>query len=73
MGWVDPSCVHPSCDETLLNTISSDSTDYRDHFMVDLILRTVCQQKRVFVVVGWSHVVRQEPALRALLSEKCSH
>jgi hypothetical protein len=68
VGWVDPASA-----KTLLNKISRDSTEYRDQFMVDLISRTVCQQKRVFVVVGWSHVVRQEPAIRTLLSEKCSH
>ncbi len=67
VGWVDPASA-----ETLLNKISRDSTEYRDQFMVAIIARSVCEQKRVFVVVGWSHIVRQEPAIRALLSEKCS-
>jgi len=66
--WVDPASA-----ETLLNEISRASTEYRDQFMVSLLSSTVCEHKRVLAVVGWSHVVRQEPAIRALLSEKCSH
>ncbi len=66
--WVDPSST-----ETLLNEISRASTEYRDQFMVSFISRAVCEQKRVFAVVGWSHVVRQEPAIRALLLDGCSH
>lgn len=65
--WVDPASVG-----TVLNDISRASTEYRDEYMVSLLSRTVCEQKRVFAVVGASHVVRQEPAIRAFLAENCS-
>jgi hypothetical protein len=65
------SLVDPAGTGTIFNEISRASTDYRDQFMVGLILRTACE-KRVFAVVGWSHVVMQEPAIRELLKKKCS-
>jgi hypothetical protein len=62
--WADPSRIG-----TTLNEISRASTDYRDRFMVAKISRAVREQKRVFAVVGWTHAVMQEPAIRALLKE----
>ena len=67
---VDPA-PDPTVTETIFNEISRASTEYRDQFMIGQISRFVCQ-KRVFAVVGATHVVMQEPAIRKLLSEKCS-
>jgi pheromone shutdown protein TraB len=67
------SSVDPTVTETILNEIARASSEYRDQFMVKKIARTVCEQKRVFAVVGGSHVVMQEPAIRKLLSEKCPY
>ena len=67
---VDPA-PDPTVKETVFNEISRASIEYRDQFMIGQILRFVCQ-KRVLAVVGATHVVMQEPALRALLPEKCS-
>jgi hypothetical protein len=39
--------------------------DFRNHIMIRKILREVKRGKRVFAVVGRSHVVRQEPVLRS--------
>jgi hypothetical protein len=63
----DPACF-PG---TILNEIARASSEYRDRFMVGQISRFACQE-RVFAVVGGSHVVMQEPAIRKLLSDKCS-
>jgi hypothetical protein len=63
--------VDPAAAGTVFNEISRASSEYRDRFMAGLIARTVCDHKRVFAVVGGSHVVMQEPAIRKLLSQKC--
>ena len=49
------------------NDISRRLSDLRDEHMVDLLNREVSKGARVFAVVGGSHVVMQEPALRDLL------
>jgi len=43
--------------------------DFRNRFMVRKILREVKKGKRVFAVVGRSHVVRQEPVIRSKIRE----
>lgn len=42
--------------------------DFRNRFMVRKILREIKKGKRVFAVVGRSHVVRQEPVIRSKIS-----
>jgi pheromone shutdown protein TraB len=51
--------------ETFLNDISRASSDYRDGFMVQLLVQHLSEGQRVFAVVGGSHVVMQERLLRA--------
>jgi hypothetical protein len=46
------------------NDISRRLSDLRDEHMVELLTREVKRGARVFAVVGGSHVVMQEPALR---------
>ena len=69
---VPASWVDPAKSTNRLNEISRASSDFRDKVMAAKISDAVCKQKRVFAVVGASHVVMQEPAIRALVSEKCS-
>ena len=64
---VRPSWFDPTTSETFLNDISRRSGLYRDQYMVGLLIKEVRRGKRVFAVVGGSHVVRQEPALRSIL------
>lgn len=47
------------------NDISRRLSDLRDEHMVDLLAKKMKGGARVFAVVGGSHVVMQEPALRA--------
>jgi hypothetical protein len=57
--WFDPTR-----NDTFLNEVARRSSDYRNCHMVPLLVRTVGEGKRVFVVVGGTHVVLQEAALR---------
>jgi hypothetical protein len=50
---------------TFLNDISRELNNYRDEFTLRLIVQHVSDGQRVFAVVGGSHVIMQEPALRA--------
>lgn len=60
--WFDPVRT-----DTFLNRIARDSSDYRDRYMVELLSWHVELGERVLAVVGGTHVVRQEPALRRRL------
>jgi hypothetical protein len=63
--WFDPTASG-----TFLNDISRESNKYSDEFIVQLIARHVSDGQRVFAVVGGSHVIMQEAALRAMLVSK---
>ena len=63
----DPSWFDPVQSHNVLNDISRSLSEYRDRFMVDLLVGEVLKGKKVFAVVGGSHVVMQEPALRSAL------
>jgi CRISPR/Cas system-associated protein endoribonuclease Cas2 len=65
-----PSWFDPTLTENTFNAISRDSSNFRDRYMLKLIARTVNEKKRVFAVVGASHVVMQEQAIREMLKEK---
>jgi len=58
-AWFDPVRS-----DTVLNRIARAASDYRDRHMVELLSRHVAEGQRVFAVVGGTHVVMQEPALR---------
>ena len=58
MFWFDPMK-----NETVFNEISRASNEYRDRYMVELLVRHLQEGERVFAVVGGTHVVMQEPAL----------
>jgi hypothetical protein len=59
-SWFDPVATG-----TFLNEISRASSDYRDEYMVRLLVQHAADRQRVFAVVGGSHVVMQEAALRS--------
>jgi hypothetical protein len=64
-SWFDPTRA-----DTFLNEIARRSSDYRNCYMVPLLTHTVREGKRVFVVVGGTHAVVQEGALRSALSAR---
>lgn len=53
--------------EHLMQRISRDSSIARDEHMVNQLLEALHRDRRVFAIMGASHVVMQEPALRARL------
>ena len=57
--WIEPNENGP------LNRISEASSELRDRHVVSVLLAALGKGEKVFAVVGASHVVMQEPALRA--------
>lgn len=62
LSWFDPLQS-----ENFLNEMGRRLSEYRDQYMMKLITDSVKQGRRVFAVVGGSHVVMQERAIRNLL------
>lgn len=63
-AWFDPVQ-----ETTFLNALSRLSASYRDGYMIDRLVHHVRAGRRVLAVVGGSHVVMQEDALRSRLRE----
>jgi hypothetical protein len=61
--WFDPTKS-----EAYTNQVSRLSSEFRDRHIVKLLTEAVKNGARVFAVVGFSHVVMQERALKAALS-----
>lgn len=68
--WIPESWFDPTRTDTFLNRIAQRSSDYRNCHMVPLIVQAVRRGERAFVVVGGSHVIMQEPALRSRLGPR---
>lgn len=63
----------PQTPHYFTNDIQTASNDFRDRHHVRRILELVQSGRRVFAIVGSTHVVMQEPALRKALAEgNCS-
>ncbi|MCY2953620.1 MAG: hypothetical protein NTU53_16820 [Planctomycetota bacterium] len=61
-GWFDPAATEKG---QFTNWISRRLSEFRDRHMVGLLTGEVRKGARVFAVVGGSHVIMQERALRA--------
>jgi hypothetical protein len=60
------SVTWPGRSETFLNRVSTTVNGFRDEHMVSTLATLLGRGERVFAVVGGTHVVMQEPALRSL-------
>jgi len=60
-----PEAVHPSAHPTRLQAMANLANEVRDRHAVRVILELMRRGERVFAVAGGSHVVKQEPVLRA--------
>jgi hypothetical protein len=60
--------VYPTENEKYTNQIARAVSRYRNEHMVRLLVQQVKKGERVFAVVGMTHVVMQEPALRDVLT-----
>lgn len=64
LSWFDPGLVEK---RTTFNDIAKTSSLIRDRFMIDRIVQLAQSNRRAFIMMGASHVVMQEPALRKRL------
>ncbi len=62
----DGTVVWPGRTTSYLNEIATGVNRFRDEYMLNLFRDQLDEGKRIFAVVGTSHVIMQEPALRAL-------
>jgi hypothetical protein len=60
------SVTWPGRSDSFLNRVSTTVNQFRDDYMISMLATLLQRGERVFAVVGASHVVMQEPALRAL-------
>jgi len=63
----------PTGSESWLNEISAAVNRVRDQYIVAVISSLVARGERVFAVIGSSHVVMQEPALRQVMAAPAGH
>ena len=61
----DRSWSNPAATKAYTNLIARMSSEFRDTYMIKLLIEKAKQGERIFAVVGGSHVVMQEPALKA--------
>lgn len=60
-----PQAIHPSTTPTRLQQLANLANEVRDRHAARTILELVQSGERVFAIAGGSHVVKQEPVLRA--------
>lgn len=65
----DVTNYQPIYSKTLLNEIMRESTYFRDRFMLDRIEEAFKSNDKIFVVMGGSHLVIQEPVLRYIVEK----
>lgn len=67
MSWFDPA---PRRDQPTrwTNRVARRASEFRDRFLVERLCDALEPDARVFAAIGASHVVMQEPALRARLA-----
>lgn len=58
--------VNPTIEKTIINKISREDSDIRDHYILDQIEKYWNEGKSMFIIYGCSHAVMQEPVLRTL-------
>jgi hypothetical protein len=64
----DPTNYQPIYSKTLLNEICRESTYFRDRFIINKIEETFKTKDKIFVVMGGSHLVIEEPVLRFIIN-----
>ena len=66
-NWQSIPCSYLYSDDpgNFLSKIHLKVNEFRDHHMIRILLIELKKGKRVFAVVGRSHVVKQEPVLRS--------
>ncbi len=65
----DPTNYQPIYSKTILNEIMRESTYFRDRFIINKIEETLKTNDKIFVVMGGSHLVIEEPVLRYIMNK----
>lgn len=63
-----PEAIHPSPEPTRLHALATLGNEIRDRHAAKVIFDLLSKGERVFALAGGSHVVKQEPVLRAGIS-----
>jgi hypothetical protein len=63
----DPTTHWPIYHKTILNNISRESAYFRDKHSVEVIEESLKKYNKVFVVMGGSHLLVQEPVLKFIM------
>lgn len=66
----DPTNYQPIYSKTLLNEICRESTYFRDRFIIDKIEESIKTKNKIFVVMGGSHLVIEEPVLKYIVNDR---
>jgi hypothetical protein len=66
----DPTTYWPIYNKTLLNKISRESSYFRDNYAIKEIEKALEKYDKVFVVMGGSHLLVQEPMLKYIIRKK---
>lgn len=61
---MDNNIHYPNQFKTALNKVSRASDTFRNTSMIETIFYTLKQADKVFVLVGWGHLMLQEPSIR---------
>lgn len=60
-----PNAIHPGAEPTRLNALANLANEIRDRHAAAVLLDLMRKGERIFALAGGSHVVKQEPVLRA--------
>lgn len=60
----NPENVWPIYSNTILNEINKEITEFRDKHIVNLIDKELKNNNKIFVLMGGSHAVKQEPVIK---------
>ena len=60
----DPSEYYPNFNKTKMNEVNRASDQFRNEWMVEIVLTILEQHDRVFVLVGGGHLIIQEAVLK---------
>ena len=71
MNWKEfkPESVLPIYNNTILNEINRTSVNFRDLHIVNEIINELKKNDKIFVLIGGSHVIKQEPLMKYYFDE----
>lgn len=68
----DPANVYPNEYKTKLNEINREISNFRDKYIVELIKSELKKHDKIFVLIGATHVYKQETLIKYYFDEICN-